>query len=283
MDRELNFQGNSPILYLIATPIGNLLEVSPRTIEVLNNTDYVAAEDSRHSGELLEKLGIKKPFISCHEHNEEEASEKIVNFLLNGVKVCYMSDAGYPAISDPGSRLVKKCLENGIKVSAISGPNAALNALVASGLDSSHFYFQGFLSSKPTDRKKELEELSLRKETIIFYEAPHRIDKTLNDMFSILGNRKACIARELTKAHEEFIRGTLDELSKLDPATLKGEMVIIVEGNLKPQNEVSDQQIIEALKNALKTGLKGKEAVSFVSTSLNVKKNRVYAKYLELN
>lgn len=283
MIRELNFEGSSPILYLIATPIGNLSEVSARTLTILKETDYVAAEDTRHSGELLDKLGIKKPFISCHEHNEEEASEKVVVFLLNGKKVCYMSDAGYPAISDPGYRLVKNCLAKGIKVSCVSGPNAAMNALVASGIDSSRFYFHGFLPSKPSERIRELQELQSKRETMIFYEAPHRIDKTIKDMLGILGDRNACIARELTKAHEEFIRAPLSELAQIDPSTLKGEMVIIVEGKASVFPEISDELITEELRKAIAKGLKGKDAISLVSSSLNVKKNRVYSLYIDMD
>ena len=144
------------MLYLVATPIGNMEEMTPRAVSILKETDFVAAEDTRNSGALLKKLGIDKPFISCHEHNEEAASKKIVSLLLSGKKVAYMSDAGYPGISDPGSRLVANCLDNGIKVSTISGPNAALNALSASGLDSTHFYFHGFLDAKESEKEKEI-------------------------------------------------------------------------------------------------------------------------------
>lgn len=280
MQRELNFSGPSPILYLVATPIGNLSEWSPRAIETVKDADYVACEDTRHSGELLSRFNIDKQLISCHEHNEEQAGEYIVSLLKDGKKVCYMSDAGYPAISDPGSRLVKRCLENGIKVSTISGPNAALNALASSGLDSTHFYFHGFLPPKSNERKKELEQLSGKGETIIFYEAPHRIEATLKEVYSVLGNRQACLARELTKAHEEFIRGDLESLSKLDPSTLRGEMVLIVAG-FTGGKEVSEEDIRLALKDALKGGLKGKEAVSEVCDRLDVKKNRVYEIYLK--
>lgn len=281
MKRELNFEGGSPLLYLIATPIGNLSEFTPRALEIIKVCDFVAAEDTRNAKDLLYKFDIKdKQYISCHEHNEEKASEAVISALKKGFKVVYMSDAGYPAISDPGSRLVKNCLENGIKVSTISGPNAGLNALAASGCGSEHFYFEGFLPSKDSDRRKELEELKSRKETIIFYEAPHRIGKTLSDMATILGDRKACLARELTKAHEEYIRGTLNELSLLDPLTIKGEIVIIVEGN-QIKAETTDEMIVKSLENALQGATKSKEAIAMVSSLLNVPKNRVYKIYLE--
>ncbi|MCQ2742653.1 MAG: 16S rRNA (cytidine(1402)-2'-O)-methyltransferase [Bacilli bacterium] len=275
--RELNFEGTSPLLYLVATPIGNLSEMTPRAIEVLKEMDYLSAEDSRNSGQLMAHFGINKPFISCHEHNEEEASSKIVSLLLSGKKVAYMSDAGYPTCSDPGERLVANCLEHGIKVSCLSGPNAALNALAASGLDSSHFYFQGFLSPKDKARKDELEELASRKETIIFYESPHRISKTINAMYEVLGNRRAVIARELTKSHEEFIRGTLEELAAIEEDTLRGEMVVVVEGCKTIQKEYSDEEILKMLQVEIKSGTSSKDAIRKISTDLDLPKKRVYA------
>ena len=280
IERELNFEGNRPLLYLVATPIGNLSEFTSRAIEILKETDYVAAEDTRHSGELLARFGINKPFISCHEHNEEEAGEKIVNLLLSGKKVAYMSDAGYPVISDPGERLAKKCIERGIKVSTLSGPNAALNALTSSGLDSRHFYFEGFLPSKRSERKKELQSLKKREETIIFYESPHRIMDTLEDMFEALGDRKAVIARELTKSHEEFIRGTLGEFVTLDPETLRGEMVIVIEGGSVEEEKLSDEKILSLIEGKIKEGKRAKEAVAEVAKENGVPKNAVYSLYL---
>ncbi len=280
MKRELNFEGSSPLLYLIATPIGNLKEVSPRAIEVISEMDFVAAEDTRNSGKLLSLLGIKKPFISCHEHNEEEASEKIVKLLLEGKKVCYMSDAGYPTVSDPGVRLVRKCLENDIKISVVSGPSAAINALACSGLDSTHFYFQGFLPPKEQERNRVLNDLAKREETLIFYESPHRIALTLIAMAATLGNRKAVLARELTKTHEEFVRGTLPELAALDSASLLGEMVIVVEGKTNSPAEITDDQIALALRDELEWGRTSKEAIASVAKNSGVPKNRVYAIYL---
>lgn len=280
--RELNFSGPSPLLYLVATPIGNMEEMAPRAISILKETDFVAAEDTRNSGALLKKLGIDKPFISCHEHNEEAASQKIVSLLLSGKKVAYMSDAGYPGISDPGSRLVANCLNNGIKVSTISGPNAALNALSASGLDSAHFYFHGFLDAKEGEKEREIGELKNRKETIILYESPHRIKKTLQALYCILGDRKAVIARELTKAHEEYIRGPLSELNELEESTLKGEMVIVIEGD-KIKKEISDEDIAKTLQNLLKKEkLSGTQAVKETAKALQIGKNRVYRVYLTL-
>ena len=278
--RELNFESNRPLLYLVATPIGNMNEVSPRTIEVIKNVDLIACEDTRVTGKFLSLLGISKPLVSLREHNEVSSSTEVVKKILSGSKVAYMSDAGYPCISDPGARLVKLALQNNINVTAISGPNAALNALVASGLCEDHFYFHGFLDAKESVKLEELRTLANRKETLIFYESPHRIQKTLISMFTILGNRKACIARELTKKHEEYIRGGLEELSKIDPETLKGEMVIIVEGSLgeiKP--DINNDEIIQMVKNFVNMGLTTKDAIKKVAEATNLNKNYIYKIY----
>lgn len=277
--RELNYEGPSPLLYLLATPIGNMSEISPRTKAIIEESEYIACEDTRNSGLLLSRLGFSKKLISCHEHNEEAASSQIVSLLKQGKKVAYMSDAGYPAISDPGSRLVANCLNNGIKVSTVSGPNAALNALAGSGLESTHFYFHGFLSSKPSERDQELQEIQSRKETVIFYESPHRIGKTLAALYEALGERPAVIARELTKAHEEFIRGNLKEFLTLDVSTLKGEMVIIVEGK-KEEKAIDEKTILDQLKAYLDTGIRSKEAIKKTAETLSVNKNEVYSLYL---
>src|SRR5574344_2869939 len=202
--RENNYEGKMPLLYLVATPIGNLSEFPPRAIEVLKEMDYVACEDTRNSGLLLQRFSIDKPLISCHEHNEETAADKIVALLKEGKKVAYVSDAGYPVVSDPGNRLASRCIKEGIKVAVINGPSAGICALVGSGLNADHFYFYGFLSAKSTERKAELRSLVDFPSTLIFYEAPHRIKDMLQDVALILGkDRKACLSRELTKAHEE--------------------------------------------------------------------------------
>lgn len=278
--RSLNFDSTKPLLYLVATPIGNLQEVSPRTIEVLSSVDLVACEDTRVTGKLLSLLGIKKELVSLREHNEVSVSKELVEKIKNGLKVAYVSDAGYPCISDPGAKLVKICLENDINVAPISGPNAALNALIGSGLCGDHFYFHGFLNAKESVRLEELRELGLKKETLIFYEAPHRIQKTLEAMYEIFGDRKACVARELTKKHEEFIRGGLKYLSEIDPETLKGEMVIVVEGasgEVKPI--ISDTDICNMVKALVESGLSTKDAIKKVSEITKLNKNAIYKLY----
>ncbi|MBR4378285.1 MAG: 16S rRNA (cytidine(1402)-2'-O)-methyltransferase [Bacilli bacterium] len=278
--RSLNFESDKPLLYLVATPIGNLQEVSPRTLEVLSSVDLIACEDTRVTGKLLSLLGIKKDLISLREHNEVSVSHDLIEKIKKGTKVAYVSDAGYPCISDPGSKLVKICLENEINIAPVSGPNAALNALVASGLCEDHFYFHGFLNAKESVRLEELRELVYKKETLIFYEAPHRIKKTLEALYEIFGDRKACLARELTKKHEEFIRCGLKAMSEIDPETLKGEMVIVVEGStgeVKPV--ISNNDIVNMVKSMVDSGMSTKDAIKKVSEMTKINKNIVYKVY----
>lgn len=280
MKKDLSFDGKTPLLYIIATPIGNIKELTSRAIEIIKEMDFIACEDTRVSGKLLSLFQIKKPLISCHEHNEKEASEKIISLLKEGKQIAFMSDAGYPSVSDPGQKLINEALKNNIKVSIISGPSAFTNALVGSGLDSKHFYFHGFLEPRSSARKEELRNLYNRKETLIFYESPHRILQTLQDLFEVFGSRKACIARELTKIHEEYIRGNLDEFVSLKEEELLGEMVIIVEGN---KDEISinldDDEIKKIVSNYVAMGLSTKDAIKKASELLKINKNRIYKIY----
>lgn len=282
MFREGNYEGKRPLLYLVATPIGNLGEFSIRAQSTLKEMDYIACEDTRNSGLLFSKFEIKKPLISCHEHNEEEAANKIVSLLKEGKKVAYVSDAGYPTVSDPGARLVKRAIKENIKVAVINGPSASICALAASGLDTSHYYFEGFLPAKASEMTRELNELKERKETIIFYESPHRIGRTLLALSDAFGSdREACLARELTKVHEEYIHATLGELAHIDPNTLLGEMVIVVAGNQSKEQELSDEQIKSLLLEYSKT-MKGKEAVTKIAKENAIPKNRVYDLYISI-
>ena len=274
MTRNKSFDNSQPILYLIATPIGNLKEMSPRALEIIEGMDIIAAEDTRNAFSLLANYGIKKELFSLREHNEKEASKYLLMRIKDGKKIAYMSDAGYPGISDPGYLLVQEMIKNNIAVSTISGSCAFINALVASGLDTKHFYFHGFLSAKESEAKEELLSLESKKETLIFYEAPHRILKTLNQVRDVLGNRNACLARELTKINEEYIRGTLDELISIDESTLRGEMVLIVEGS-KKEECVDDQKIIARVAYFVELGLSQKDAINVVSEEYNVNKNYV--------
>jgi len=280
MKRRFSYE-NGPTCYLVATPIGNLGDFSKRAIEVLNTVSYIACEDTRTSSALLHHFTIKKPLISYHEHNEQECSSKLISLLKEGHDIAIISDAGYPGISDPGHIIVEHCIKENISVSVIPGPNAFLPALIASGLDNEHFYFHGFLSSKPSHRKKELEKLSNIPVTLIFYESPHRIMDTLNDLNTHLNGRKMCLARELTKKFEEFIYGSTDELITLDPTTLKGEMVLIVEGK-KDDETLTDDELIALLKQEINNGASLKDASKTVSLKTGIKKNAIYSLALKI-
>ena len=274
MKRNKNFQDKNPLLYLIATPIGNLSEISERALNTLKEMDLIAAEDTRNTFSLLSQYGIKKELFSLREHNEIEASNHLINLMKQGKKIAYVSDAGYPGISDPGYLLVKTALANDINVSTISGSSAFINALVASGLPTDHFYFYGFLPKKENEARRALENIKNREETILFYESPHHIKETLNLLYSVLGNRDVVLARELTKINEEYIRGNLQELSSIDETTIKGEIVLIVAGSSK--EEISDEEIIQRLKFLMDKGVNKKTAIEIAVDELDVRKNRVY-------
>lgn len=274
MKRNKSFDNSHPLLYLIATPIGNLGEMNKRSLEALEEMDIIAAEDTRNSKSLLANFGIHKEMFSLREHNEIEASKHLLEKIKEGKKVAYMSDAGYPCISDPGYLLVKEMIKNGINVSTISGSSAFINALVASGLETKHFYFYGFLPAKESEAREEVALLKDRKETIILYESPHRISKTLNLLKEGLGNRQVCLARELTKINEEYIRGSLEELASIDESTIKGEIVLIVEGN-KEEITIDDAKLIARVDYFVKLGLSQKDAINVVSEEFNINKNYV--------
>ena len=275
MIRNKSYNNDGHLLYLIATPIGNLKEFSPRAIEILNSIDIVAAEDTRNSKDLLSKFNMHiKEYFSLREHNESEASEILIKKIKEGKRVAYMSDAGYPCISDPGNILVNKCINIGIKVSPISGSTAGLDALISSGLDCSHFYFYGFLPSKDSDAIKEIDLLKDRNETIILYESPHRIKETLEKLYSQLGNRKIVLARELTKLNEEFIYGTLEELANIDESTLKGEMVLILDGN-KAEKEIDIEEIKDRIKYLKSKNLTNKDVIDIILFEYKINKNRI--------
>ncbi len=266
---------NNGILYLIPSPIGNLSDMSKRSIEVLNMVDLIYCEDTRNTQKLLNLLNIKKKTISCHEHNEKEMSFKLISLLKEGHNIAYMSDAGYPAISDPGEILVNEVIKSNLKAVPLSGPTASLTALIASSLPTSHFLFYGFLSSKRNDRKKEINELKNFPYTIIFYEAPHRINETLIDLYEILGNRKITIAREISKIHEEFIYTNLKEISSLNKE-FKGELVLILEGKEMKNNEENNiEEALEKYNELIKNGVNKKDALLCISLIYNINKNLI--------
>ena len=270
---------NKATLFLVATPIGNLNEVSNRTLDTLRNVDVIACEDTRNTIKLLSHFDIHTKMITYHNFNEEESSKGIIKLLAEGNDVALVSDAGYPLISDPGYLLVNEVIENGFNIVTVSGPNAALNGLVASGLETNHYLFYGFLNSKSSQARKELEELKSFPYTIVFYEAPHRIEKTLKLMNEVLGDRKACLARELTKLHEQYHRGTLSQLCELHD--LKGEMVLIVEGYKKKQEEINLDSVLDEIDNLISSGMKTKSAINEVSKKYDLSKNNLYNLYLK--
>ncbi len=277
--RNKSFDNNGYLFYLIATPIGNLSEINQRAIDTISSCDFVACEDTRVSGKLLSHLRISKPLISCREHNENNASEKIVNLIKEGKIGCYMSDAGYPLISDPGQRLIANLINEGIKISTISGACAFLNALVGSNLPTEKFFFYGFLDSRDTKRVSQLKEVEHFMHTLIFYESPHRLEKTLKDMYKIFGNRQICIARELTKLHEEYIRDTLENIILLDFNTIKGEIVIVVEGKIEKEIVYDETSLYNLVKKQCDLGISPKEAIGNVAKKTKVSKNVIYNIY----
>ena len=236
-------------LVIVATPIGNLSDISPRALESLRTADLIACEDTRQTLKLLNHFGIQKPLVAYHDFNEEKKAAELGEKIRSGSTIALVSDAGTPGISDPGYRLVRYCREQGLTVLSIPGPNAAVSALAASGLPSDEFFFVGFLPSKKTARREKLESLRSVSATLIFYEAPHRIQGTLIDLLEVLGDREACIARELTKLHEEFVFGRLSAIaSKVKEL---GEFVIVVSG--KTSSDQPDAKLPLTREQVLKT------------------------------
>ena len=270
---------NKATLFLVATPIGNLNEMTTRAVEVLNDVQVIACEDTRNTLKLLTHFDIHTRMIAYHNFNEEESAEGIIKLLEEGRDVALVSDAGYPLLSDPGYHLVNRVIEEGYRIVTVSGPNAALNALVASGLKTNHYLFYGFLNSKQSQARKELEELRYFPYTLIFYEAPHRIEKTLKLCLEVLGERKACLARELTKLHEEYHRGRLSELCELPE--LKGEMVLLVEGYEKEKEETDEGELFQEIDGLIEEGHKTKEAIGLVARKHGLSKNVLYNGYLK--
>ena len=279
MIRQKSFENHKPTLYLIPTPIGNLSEFPERAIQVLKEVDHIAAEDTRNTIKLLNHFDIHTPMISHHEHNINIAIPKIIDMLKAGENVALVSDAGYPAISDPGAELVKAVIEENFNVVPISGCNAALDALVVSGITPQPFVFYGFLAHDDKTKKKELEANKNITMTTIYYEAPHRIKKTLTLMLQILGDRSIALCRELTKKHEEIIRGHISEILEIVDE-LNGEMVIVVEGATEVEEEVVfEQSITEHVDEYIAKGMSTKDAIKEVAKIRNLGKNEVYAEY----
>lgn len=270
---------NTPTLYLIPTPIGNLDDITYRTVETLKNVDVIFCEDTRETGKLLKYLNISKKMVANHEHNEFNNHDKLLNYLSSGQNVGLVSDRGTPVISDPGYDLARFAISEGYNVVGLPGANALIPALIMSGIEPKPFMFYGFLNSKSSKRKSELEDLKSINATIIFYEAPHRIKETLNDIKIILGNnRKISISREITKKYEEVYRGTVEEIIDQN-IDFKGELVVVVEGN-NISHEFS-MTILEHINMYIDDGYSSKDAIKIVAKERNLKKSEVYDLYLK--
>ena len=272
-------------LYLCATPIGNLGDVSARCLEIFETVDLIAAEDTRRTVQLLNHFGISKPLTSYHEHNKREKGAYIISLIKDGKNVAQVSDAGTPAISDPGEDLVRMCIENDITVTSIPGPVAGINALILSGLPTSRFAFEGFLSVNKRHRKEHLASVKNDTHTLIFYEAPHKLKTTLADMAEVFGGeRRIALVRELTKLHEEVIRATLDgALERYSDSSPRGEYVLVIEGAKEIEDDSAawweEMTVTEHVEKYIDEGLSSKDAVKKAAADRNVSKREVYSEY----
>lgn len=274
-----NSYNDKPTLYLIPTPIGNISDITDRSLEILNMVDIILCEDTRTTGQLLKQYDISKKLLSCHEFNEDKIKENVVKELASGKNLGLVTDQGSPIISDPGYIVAKYVIKEGYNVVALPGATAFTPAIMMSGLDANHFLYYGFLNSKDSKQKKELEALKSFPYTMIFYEAPHRIVNTLTNMRDVLGDRNISISREISKIHEEVIRGTISEcLEELD--VIKGEFVIVVEGN----NDIitfDNISIVEHVNIYLADGISEMDAIKKVAKERKIAKSIIYKEYVE--
>jgi 16S rRNA (cytidine1402-2'-O)-methyltransferase len=264
-------------LYLVATPIGNLQDITPRALEVLRTVDTVACEDTRHTGKLLHHFGIKQKLISYHEHNEEARAAELAGHLAEGRSVAVVSDAGTPAICDPSFRIVQKAHEIGARVVPIPGPAAFVSAVVASGLPTDSIFFGGFLPSKKGERQKRLEEVRDVPATLVFYETPHRLAKSLVDCLAVLGNRQAAVARELTKLHEEIVKGDLDKLGRhFNDNPPKGEIVVVIDRQRETAHAPKEGSIADRVAGLEAEGMDRKNALKKAAKEFGLSKSEAY-------
>lgn len=273
-------------LYICPTPIGNLEDMTYRSVRILNEVDLIAAEDTRHSIKLLNHFNISKPLTSYHDHNKDTKGNYLIDKLLDGENIALVSDAGMPGISDPGEEIIKQAIENNIEVEVLPGATASITALVGSGLNTSKFVFEGFLDRDKKLRRARLEEIKEEDKTIIFYESPHRIKDTLKDMLKILGNRKISVNRELTKKYQEIIRTDIESIVELfNEKEIKGEFVLIVEGfngEKTIKNNYEDLSEREYVITLIEEGLNKKDAIKTVCKERKLKKDVVYKQVLDL-
>lgn len=264
-------------VYLVATPIGNLKDISERAIETLRNADIIACEDTRHSRKLLDHYGISGKLISYHEHNEEKRSSEFEVYLREGKSIAVISDAGTPGISDPGSRLVSRAIESGVDVVAIPGATAFVSAAIISGLPTDSLFFGGFLPSRKGERRRRLEETKNIPATLVFYESPHRIAGSLADCRDILGDRRAALARELTKLHEEVIRGTLSELAaRTSGASAKGEFVLVIERATAKAATAEQTTLGDRVEELIAEGMERKAAMKAAAREFGLSRSEAY-------
>ncbi len=274
---QKSYDNNKSNLYLIPTPIGNLEDITIRSLKLLADVDLILCEDTRVTGNLLKKYKIKKKLISCYEYNEDKVKNDVIKFLNEGKNIGLVTDQGTPIISDPGFKVVLETINNGFNVIGLPGATAFVPALISSGIFPSKFLFYGFLNAK---NNKQLDELNLLKNipyTIIFYEAPHRIINTLNNIKKVMGNRNVCIAREISKLYEEIYRGSIEDVI-LELENVKGEIVLIVEGNTIKE-DYSNISILEHINLYLEDGMSEKEAIKLVAKERNVAKSIIYKEY----
>lgn len=267
-------------LYVVGTPIGNLGDMTYRAVETLSNVDFICAEDTRVTAGLLNHFEIKRPLVSYHEHNAKQVGEQIINRILSGENAAIVTDAGMPCISDPGELLVKLCAENDIKVEVVPGPSAVVSALAISGLSTSRFQFEGFLSTAKKQRFEHLAAVKNCTNTLIFYEAPHKMENTLKDMLEYLGDRKISLCRELTKLHEEVIRTTIAEaLAFYSENKPKGEFVLVIEGaneeEISPAETI--EQAFEQVKELVGKGMRGADACKQIAKATGFSKGELYS------
>lgn len=273
---------DSPTLYLVPTPIGNLDDMTYRSINILNTVEVIFSEDTRVTLQLLNHFDIKKKLIALHDHNEDSEKEKVLEYLKNGKSVAIVTDRGTPIISDPGYKTVKYVTDNGYNVVGLPGANAFVPALITSGIEPSPFMFYGFLNSKDSKRKTELESLKFCKYTIIFYEAPHRIKKTMEEILEIFGDRQVSLSREISKKFESIYRGNIsDLLSTLN--NIKGEFVIVVSPYKEDNSNNNELSVIDNVKLYIENGMEVMDAIKRVAKERNIPKNEIYREYHRRN
>jgi 16S rRNA (cytidine1402-2'-O)-methyltransferase len=271
----------SGTLYLVATPIGNLEDISQRALRMLQEVDLIACEDTRHTRKLLNHFDIDTPTTSYHEHNETQKASQLLSKLLDGTNIAVVSDAGTPGINDPGFRIVNLAVANGITIVPVPGPSALISALVVSGFPTDEFYFGGFLPARANQRRARLIGLASLATTLIFYEAPHRIAETLRDVFEVLGEREAVVARELTKLHETVTRGRLSELvEKFSSAPTKGELVLLIDRNVIASPKLDQDQLVHLVDELVSGGIEERAALKQAAKKVGLSRDEAYRRLM---